>query len=302
VCAVKVSVLCAVKDEEQYLATMIDSLLGQTLVEWELLLVDDGSLDGTRQIAQEHADRDQRIKLVSSGVSLGKVAAYNLAFSHSAGEAVVLLAGDDSLPRDSLMLRYSAFASHAHSANGRVLVTGKLRTFSEDDDFDGLVLPRGSGTSTSGGVICMSRALAECIFPIPNELPSEDIWLGEGSNGLADIRVDLPDIVLNYRIHPGNSNPRHLPFAEMSRFMAARFEAFRLLAECSELELPYARRRFLSEMYQAELNRRDGKPLRILARRELPLPPRLSMVSMSLPALWLIRSRFYRLFSGHQVR
>ncbi|HEO71672.1 MAG TPA: glycosyltransferase family 2 protein, partial [Candidatus Hydrogenedentes bacterium] len=199
--AVKVSVLCAVRDEAHYIAEMMDSLLRQTLNAWELLVVDDGSSDGTAEIVRAYGSEDRRIQLISSGHVIGKVAAYNLAFERSVGEVVTLLAGDDILPPESLQVRYAGVSSIG--TDKRVLATYKLRTFSADRRFDGMLLPRGQGTSLSGGVVGLSRALARLVFPIPSQLPSEDTWLSEVALGLADARAEGQDTVLRYRIHEG---------------------------------------------------------------------------------------------------
>ena len=55
--AVTVSVIMIFRDAEAFIAEAIDSVLAQTLSEWELLLVDDGSVDGSGRIAAGYADR-----------------------------------------------------------------------------------------------------------------------------------------------------------------------------------------------------------------------------------------------------
>lgn len=57
-----ISIICIFHDEAKYLAEAIDSVLCQTEQDFELLLVDDGSSDGSDAIALSYAERDpQRV-------------------------------------------------------------------------------------------------------------------------------------------------------------------------------------------------------------------------------------------------
>lgn len=62
--AVKISVVMAVFNEERTLAATLDSIAAQTERGYELIVVDDGSTDGTPSILAEHAARDSRIRLL----------------------------------------------------------------------------------------------------------------------------------------------------------------------------------------------------------------------------------------------
>ena len=58
----------------------------------------------------------------------------------------------------------------------------------------------------------MNRVMADMLFPIDESLVAEDVWLAYGSLDIAAHIVEKADIVLEYRIHDGNSNPRDRPF------------------------------------------------------------------------------------------
>lgn len=297
---VTVSILSPVRNEEHDIREMLDSVQGQTTDDWELLVVDDGSTDMTAEIVTDYAARDGRIRLVSSGVALGKVRAYNLAFAASSGDVVMMLSGDDRLPSDSVAVRAAAFTGVPASA--RALATFKFRTFSERRSLDGMLLPRGRATSLSGGILTMNRPLCNEVFPIPEELPTEDLWLGEAAVALADEHHRGQEVVLEYRMHEGNSNPRMRPFAAMSQSIAVRYEAYRVLAHAQSLGVDASCRSEWLAVYRVELLRRRGSTLRILLSHDVPLVRRLSMAGMSHAVLWSIRRRFYRAFSGWQGR
>src|SRR5260221_1819149 len=56
-----VSVVMAVHNGERYLAEAIDSILGQTFPDFEFVVIDDGSADGTPDIIERYAEQDRRI-------------------------------------------------------------------------------------------------------------------------------------------------------------------------------------------------------------------------------------------------
>ncbi|MEI3405718.1 MAG: glycosyltransferase [Christensenellales bacterium] len=63
----KISVILPCYNAAHYLGECLDSLLAQTMGDFEVLLVDDGSKDDTLSIAQKYAARDARIQVLSSG-------------------------------------------------------------------------------------------------------------------------------------------------------------------------------------------------------------------------------------------
>lgn len=296
----KMSILSPVFNEERHLPEMLGSLRAQSHVDWEVLFVDDGSTDGTVSAIQAAAREDPRIQLVTYGAKVGKALAFNLAFAASSGDGIVLLAGDDRLPPESLRWRSTDLASCPPGSRG--LASYKLKTFSDDPEHDGMTLPRGDATSMSGGSLTFSRELAQVVFPIPDTLPSEDFWLGFAGPAVTRRHVRHPVVVLEYRIHPGNSNPRNRSFEQMDASITSRHEAFRLLLEQHRFQLPSDARTHLDALYTAELLRRDGDTAGILRVRGLSWPERASMASMSRPDLWRVRGRFYARLSGWQGR
>jgi hypothetical protein len=80
----------------EYLAEALDSLLAQSHMNFQLVLVDDGSTDGTEAIARGYADRDRRVRYVRRPDRRGMVAAWRVAFEEaSAGGATYFAWGSD---------------------------------------------------------------------------------------------------------------------------------------------------------------------------------------------------------------
>lgn len=88
----KISVIIISYNQEKYIGQAIDSILAQTFSDFELIVVDDGSVDDTYQIIQNYNDpRIISIRQENSGPSV----AINTGISHARGEYIATLGGDD---------------------------------------------------------------------------------------------------------------------------------------------------------------------------------------------------------------
>lgn len=71
----------------------VEAALGQRL-NWELVLVDDGSPDNTLQVATDLAKQDRRVKVIGFSRNFGKEAAMLAGLEYSSGQRVVIMDGD----------------------------------------------------------------------------------------------------------------------------------------------------------------------------------------------------------------
>lgn len=94
------SVVVPVYAVERYLADCLDSVLGQSWTSLEVVVVDDGSPDGSAAIAQEYVDRDPRVRLVRQE-NAGLGAARNRGIAEATGDLVTFLDSDDLVPPDA---------------------------------------------------------------------------------------------------------------------------------------------------------------------------------------------------------
>lgn len=290
-----VSILTPAFNEERHLAGMIDSVRAQTWTAFELLVVDDGSSDRTAEIAREAAAADDRIRLVASGTRLGKVAAFNAAFESATGDIVCHIGGDDTVPPDALAHRVRALEG---LLDAKAVAFFKLRI---DSGGSTTVIPRGPRGSMSGPSITMTRPLADLVMPVPGHLVSEDIWMGHAADALAEVRVDSDAVVVNYRRHEGNSNPRNKSFPDMDDAIHRRMQALTALAETDRFALPDHHRGRLAAEIEAERRRHAGRTWDVL-RSDLPMIDRLAVASMSHPALWRVRQSLLTPLTGWRGR
>ena len=97
--AVEVSVVMPVYNAARYLAEAVESILAQTFREFEFVIVDDGSTDRSRQMLDEYARRDARIKIVRRP-NTGIVGALNDGLAAASAPLVARMDADDvSLPQ-----------------------------------------------------------------------------------------------------------------------------------------------------------------------------------------------------------
>lgn len=93
-----ISVLMPVYNAERYVAKAVQSILDQTFRDFEFLIIDDGSTDGSRKILESFARRDSRIHLISRA-NTGLVVALNEMLDLARGEFIARMDADDiSLP------------------------------------------------------------------------------------------------------------------------------------------------------------------------------------------------------------
>ena len=91
----RVSVLLPVHNGEPFLREALDSVVGQTLTDFECIIVDDGSNDGSARVAEEYAYRDTRIRVLTSARRRGLVAALRAAAEVSRAPYLARMDADD---------------------------------------------------------------------------------------------------------------------------------------------------------------------------------------------------------------
>ena len=105
--APRVSIVIAVYNREKYLGIAVDSVLRQTYQDWELIISDDGSIDGTLDMAHNFALYDDRIRVLTAEHK-GAVHSLIAGFDAARGEFVGQLDSDDLLEPPALELTVKA--------------------------------------------------------------------------------------------------------------------------------------------------------------------------------------------------
>jgi glycosyltransferase involved in cell wall biosynthesis len=91
----KISVITPVYNNEKYLLQCIESILSQMFKDFEFIIVDDGSEDGTSDILQEYAKKDPRIRIVKNDKNRGQAYSMNAGFKETRANFIAVMDSDD---------------------------------------------------------------------------------------------------------------------------------------------------------------------------------------------------------------
>lgn len=103
-----VSIVVPAHNDEPYLDACVRSVVEQGYQDWELIVVDDCSLDRGRDVVAAHAERDDRIIIIRHERNLGLASTRNTGLAVASGTYVTFLDADDFIFQDSLARRVDA--------------------------------------------------------------------------------------------------------------------------------------------------------------------------------------------------
>lgn len=126
---IKVSIIIPVYNRERLIVETLESVSAQTWQNWECVVVDDGSGDGSVEAAQEFARRDDRFKVFARPENRkgGGNAARNFGFEQSTGDLVNWFDSDDLMTPDFIAQKVACFSSNPHAdavISKRMVFTG----------------------------------------------------------------------------------------------------------------------------------------------------------------------------------
>ena len=117
-----ISVIVPVYNTERLVGRCLRSIVGQSFEDIELLVIDDGSTDGTREVIERFAAADPRVRCFSTNNS-GVSAARNLGLDNAEGEYILFIDADDEIEDGYL----NSIADHAKSSKADILIWGLKR-------------------------------------------------------------------------------------------------------------------------------------------------------------------------------
>lgn len=133
----KLSIVVPVYNVEKYLRKCIDSILNQTFKDFELILVDDGSLDNSGKICDEYKEKDDRIKVIHKKNG-GLSDARNCGIDASKSEFISFIDSDDSIAPEMYEILYhnlmNASADVSTCGYYRCYQDKKVPNFQEQED------------------------------------------------------------------------------------------------------------------------------------------------------------------------
>jgi glycosyltransferase involved in cell wall biosynthesis len=222
--APRVSIIVSNYNYERYVGAAVDSALAQSVPDCEIIVVDDGSTDGSRAVLERYSG-DPRIRVVLQKNG-GQAVAMNVGFAVSTGDIVIFLDSDDTLHPNAVEtilchwrpgLSRCQYALEVIDGNSRRLGLHPCGQAMEDGDVHWKLVVGGyyRFMPTSGNAF--ARAALLPIFPIPEQewRICSDTYLVNMSTAYGAVRnIDVP--LGCYRVHGSNNwyrdvrDPEHL--------------------------------------------------------------------------------------------
>jgi glycosyltransferase involved in cell wall biosynthesis len=109
---VKLSIIIPVYQVEHTLRRCLDSVVRQGFRDWQLILVDDASTDGSLDICREYAQKDHRIQIAQHRQNQGLSASRNTGLQKAKGDYVTFIDSDDEIAKDTLQQLMEVLAIH----------------------------------------------------------------------------------------------------------------------------------------------------------------------------------------------
>ncbi|WP_024789494.1 glycosyltransferase family 2 protein [Lebetimonas sp. JH292] len=167
-----ISVLIDNYNYGKFLSECTESVLDQTYQNFEIIIVDDGSSDNSKEIIEKYANKDKRIKPIFKKNG-GQASAFNEGFKHCNGEIICFLDSDDKfLPNKLKKIKEIYEKGYEYIVNdykliGNTAYKGPYYPYGGYNMFLVYYLTFFAGSTTSN--ISISKKLANQIFPIPYE-------------------------------------------------------------------------------------------------------------------------------------
>ena len=215
-----ISVIMATYNGVNYVAEQIDSILCQLDSGDELIITDDGSVDGTKEVIERFATRDSRIKPLS-GSNRGVAVNFEFGLNACAGDVIFLSDQDDvwfpdKVQRVLMEFNNTGAVTIIHDA----AVTDEKLKIMHPSFFAWHGFKQGYWgnivrNSFIGCCMAFKRELLEFILPFPRNVPMHDQWIGLISYQHGKVHF-LDEPLINYRRHAYNaSSTDHAPIVRM---------------------------------------------------------------------------------------
>jgi glycosyltransferase involved in cell wall biosynthesis len=107
-----VTIICLCYNHEKYISEAVESIINQTYKNLEIVIIDNGSPDNSREIIKSIATENPDIKMIMLRENIGNCRAFNLGLAESKGEFIIDLSGDDILLPDRIKEGLKSFAEN----------------------------------------------------------------------------------------------------------------------------------------------------------------------------------------------
>lgn len=210
------SIALATYNGSRYLREQLDSILNQTLTDFEVVVCDDSSTDDTLQILQEYASKDSRFKIHSNQNNLGFKKNFEHILSLCNGEFIAFCDQDDVWEANHLEILYNNIGDNdCIGANSLIIdENGVSQSKTLLEYWPIHIMPQNENelfqhelySNVIQGTASLIRAsLVKLALPIPDDIKYHDYWFAliAGCNNKCKY---ISNVVLKYRRHSNNAS------------------------------------------------------------------------------------------------
>ena len=158
----KVSILIPFKNTEHYLPECLDSILGQTYLQWEVLAVNDHSTDNSFELLTAYSKKDKRFRVFNNEGS-GIIPALQTSYAKATGDFITRMDSDDIMKPDRLL---AMVKSLEQKGRGHVAV-GQVKYFSDRGISNGYERYEAWLNELTSGGNNYNEVYKECVIPSP---------------------------------------------------------------------------------------------------------------------------------------
>ena len=204
-----ISIAMCTYNGERYLAEQLDSIVNQSYINLEIIVVDDCSSDGTVDILTDYAKRDGRIRLICNDENLGFVRNFEKAISESRGDLIALADQDDIWFPEKI-------AKLAEDIGDDWLIYSKVGVIDGSGVRQNIEFPNVNrlegycalslilNNCVTGHACLMKRAVIELAMPAMSKMPYHDQWLAIVAASRGKLKAG-GEILSLYRKHDSNA-------------------------------------------------------------------------------------------------
>lgn len=156
------SIIMPVKNTARYLNECIDSILNQTFIDWELIVVDDSSTDESLSVLEGYAAKEQRIKVTQNN-GLGIIEALQTGYKIATGDYITRMDSDDI----NESLKYGQMMAQLYKKGIGHIALGQVNYFSADGVQDGFRQYEAWLNRLINKGNCFDEIYKECVIPSP---------------------------------------------------------------------------------------------------------------------------------------
>ena len=157
-----ISIVLPFKNTARYLSQCLESIMAQTYINWELLIVDDNSTDDSYQVVSMFAEKDKRIKLLRNEGN-GIIDALRTAYKNAQGNFITRMDSDDVMHNEKLNMMHTDLKNNG---KGHIAL-GLVKYFSENGVGQGYKAYQDWLNKLTRTGKNFSEIYKECVIPSP---------------------------------------------------------------------------------------------------------------------------------------